>query len=145
MSKILIVDDDKLIVSALSIRLRAEGHEIRSAYDGASAVSEAKSCHPDLIIMDINLPFSSGLKAVRQIREGPGTKETPVIFLTASKVPALRKEAEAMGAAGFLEKPYEADKVLALVRTALQARIAPSAPKAEDAQSPAGRAGEKKG
>jgi two-component system, chemotaxis family, chemotaxis protein CheY len=151
MSKILIVDDDKLIVSALSIRLRAEGHEIRSAYDGTTAVEEAKFAHPDLIIMDINLPFSSGLKAVRQIREGTSMKETPVIFLTASKVPALRKEAEAMGAAGFLEKPYEAEKVLALVRTALAARIVPTsprqaaAPKVADAKAPARPADEKKG
>lgn len=124
MSKILIVDDDKLIVSALSIRLRAENHEILSAFDGAEAVLKAKGSRPDLIIMDINLPFSSGLKSVRQIREALGSSDTPVIFLTASKVPALRAQAEAMGAAGFLEKPYDADRMLALVRTALAPRIA---------------------
>jgi two-component system chemotaxis response regulator CheY len=149
MSKILIVDDDKLIVSALSIRLRAEGHQVRSAYDGASAVEEAKFSQPDLIIMDINLPFSSGLKAVRQIREGTSLKDTPVIFLTASKVPALRKEAEAMGAAGFLEKPYEAEKVLTLVRTALAPRIAavprsPAEAKAAEAKAAVAVESEKK-
>lgn len=135
MSKILIVDDDKLIVSALSIRLRAENHEILSAFDGAEAVLKAKNSRPDLIIMDINLPFSSGLKSVRKIREALGSSETPVIFLTASKVPALRAQAEAMGAAGFLEKPYDADKMLALVRTALAPRIASKDSGAKPAES----------
>jgi two-component system chemotaxis response regulator CheY len=134
MSKILIVDDDKLIVSALSIRLRAEGHDIVSAYDGTSAVEQAKGSTPDLIIMDINLPFSSGLKAVRQVREVEKLAHIPVVFLTASKVPALRKQAEAMGASGFLEKPYDADELLALVRTALQPQITPADPRVSEAK-----------
>jgi DNA-binding response OmpR family regulator len=134
MSKILIVDDDKLIVSALSIRLRAEGHDIVSAYDGTSAVEQAKGTDPDLVIMDINLPFSSGLKAVRQIREVEKLAHVPVVFLTASKVPALRKQAESMGAAGFLEKPYDADELLALVRTALQPQIAAADPRTSAAK-----------
>jgi two-component system response regulator VicR len=135
MSKVLIVDDDKLIVSALSIRLRAENLEVLCAHDGAEAVLKAKSSRPDLIIMDINLPLSSGLKSVHQIREALGSSDTPVIFLTASKVPALRAQAEAMGAAGFLEKPYEARKMLALVRSALAPRIASTDAGATTAES----------
>ena len=126
MGKILIVDDDKLIVSALSIRLRAEGHETVAAYDGASAVEQVKTQAPSLIIMDINLPFSSGLRAVKQIREATGATQIPVIFLTASKVPALREQAIALGAAGFLEKPYDANQLAVLVRVALAEPIAPS-------------------
>lgn len=129
MGKILIVDDDKLIVSALSIRLRAEGHETLAAYDGTSAVEQVKAHAPSLIIMDINLPFSSGLRAVKQIREATGASQTPVIFLTASKVPALREQAIALGAAGFLEKPYDANQLAVLVRAALAEPIVPSAPK----------------
>jgi CheY-like chemotaxis protein len=129
MGKILIVDDDKLIVSALSIRLRAEGHETLAAYDGTSAVEQVKAHAPSLIIMDINLPFSSGLRAVKQIREATGASQTPVIFLTASKVPALREQAIALGAAGFLEKPYDANQLAVLVRGA-RGPIVPSAPSA---------------
>lgn len=136
MSKILIVDDDKLIVSALTIRLRAEGHDIVSAYDGTTAVDQAKANKPDLIIMDINLPFSNGLRAVRQIRDSTGVSETPVIFLTASKVPALRAQAESLGASGFLEKPYDADELIALVRTALQPQIASVRNAASDSRAP---------
>ena len=131
MGKILIVDDDKLIVSALSIRLRSEGHETVVAYDGPSAVELAKTNAPSLIVMDINLPFSSGLRAVKQIREATGSAKTPVIFLTASKVPALREQAIALGAAGFLEKPYDANELVALVRSALVASISPSLAKTD--------------
>ena len=135
MAKILIVDDDKLIVSALSIRLRAEGHETVAAYDGASAVEQVRTHAPSLIIMDINLPFSSGLRAVKQIRESTGNSEIPVIFLTASKVPALRDQAVALGSAGFLEKPYDANQLVALVRQAIVDPIAPSAPKAASGEA----------
>ena len=128
MAKILIVDDDKLIVSALSIRLRAENHEVVVAYDGPAAVEKAKSQAPDLIVMDINLPFSSGLKAVKQIHEATGSSRTPIVFLTASKVPALREQAMALGAVGFLEKPYDANELGALVRQAIAAPIAPAKP-----------------
>ena len=131
MAKILIVDDDKLIVSALSIRLRAEGHETVAAYDGPSAVEIARTNAPSLIVMDINLPFSSGLRAVKQIREVTGSAKTPVVFLTASKVPALREQALALGAAGFLEKPYDANELVALVRQALVAPISPSLSKTD--------------
>jgi len=136
MSKILIVDDDQLIVSALSIRLRIEGHDILTAYDGATAVEQARRHHPALIIMDINLPFSNGMRAVRQIRDATGIAETPVIFLTASKVPALRQQAQTLGAVGFLEKPYEADELVALVRHVLTAPISPSPASPSSSSSP---------
>jgi CheY-like chemotaxis protein len=124
MAKILIVDDDKLIVSALSIRLRAENHQIVVAYDGPTAVEQAKSQSPDLIVMDINLPFWNGLKAVKQIHEATGIVRTPIIFLTASKVPALREQAMALGAIGFLEKPYDSSQLVTLVRQAIAPQIA---------------------
>jgi len=124
MGKILVVDDDKLIVTALSIRLRSEGHEVLTAYDGTAAVELARIHALSLIIMDINLPFSSGTRAVRQIRDVTGSSETPVIFLTASKIPGLRDQAKALGAAGFLEKPYDADELITLVKTAMVGSLA---------------------
>jgi CheY-like chemotaxis protein len=100
-----------------------------------------KSHAPDLIIMDINLPFSSGLRAVKQIREATGSAETPVIFLTASKVPALREQAIALGAAGFLEKPYDANQLAVLVRVALAEPISPSSGKRPATREPGGSRG----
>jgi two-component system chemotaxis response regulator CheY len=124
MGKILVVDDDKLIVTALSIRLRSEGHEVLIAYDATAAVEMARIHAFSLIVMDINLPFSSGTRAVRQIRDVTGSSATPVIFLTASKVPGLRDQATALGAVGFLEKPYDADELMTLVKTAMVGSLA---------------------
>jgi len=123
MAKILVVDDDKLIVTALSIRLKAEGHEVLTAYDATAAVDLARIHAFSLIVMDINLPFLSGMRAVRQIREVTGVSDTPVIFLTASKVPGLRDQANVLGAAGFLEKPYDAEEFMTLVKTAMAASL----------------------
>jgi CheY-like chemotaxis protein len=120
MHKILIVDDDKKIVTALSIRLRAEGYEVVAAFDGPTGTEAAIRQHPALIIMDISLPFSNGLRTVRQIQRASGMAETPVIFITASKLPGVREQADALGAAGFFEKPYEANELLALIHQLLE-------------------------
>ena len=119
MHKILLVDDDKKIVTALSLRLQNEGYQVVPAYDGTAAV-EASAREPfSLIIMDINLPFTNGIRAVRQMKEIAEQASTPVIFITASKVPALREQAIALGAAGFFEKPYEPKEILAKIRELL--------------------------
>jgi len=119
MHKILLVDDDKKIVTALSLRLQNEGYEVVAAYDGPSAVEASARERFSLIVMDINLPFTSGVRAVRQIKEMAEQASTPVIFITASKLPSLRDQAVSLGAAGFFEKPYEPAEILTRIRELL--------------------------
>ena len=123
MHKILVVDDDKNIVKALTIRLQAAGYGVVPAYDGTAALQAAEREHPSLIILDVSLPFASGLRVARQLQEASGRADTPLIFITASKVPGLRDQAQRLGAVGFFEKPYEADAVLELVRAQLEQPI----------------------
>ena len=119
MHKILIVDDDKKIVAALSLRLQNAGYEVTAAYDGTAAVEASKREPFALIVMDINLPFTNGVRAVRQIQACAEQSKTPVIFITASKLPSLRDQADSLGAAGFFEKPYDPTAVLDRVRALL--------------------------
>ena len=119
MPRILIVDDDKKIVAALSLRLQNAGYEVVAAYDGTTALEAAARESLSLIIMDINLPFTNGVRAVRQMRERAAQSSTPVIFITASKLPSMRDQALSLGAAGFFEKPYEPAEILARVRELL--------------------------
>jgi two-component system response regulator VicR len=116
MHKILVVDDDKKIVAALSLRLQHEGYEVVAAYDGTSALEASARERFSLIVMDINLPFTNGMRAVRQMKETAGQSNTPVIFITASKLPSMRDQALSLGAAGFFEKPYEPADVLNRIR-----------------------------
>ena len=116
MHKILVVDDDKKIVAALTLRLQNAGYEVVSAYDGTAALEATSRERFSLIVMDINLPFTNGMRAVRQMKEAAGQSGTPVIFITASKLPSLRDQADSLGAAGFFEKPYEPAEILKRVR-----------------------------
>ena len=120
MHRILVVDDDKKIVVALSLRLQNEGYEVVAAYDGPTAVEIAARETFSLLVMDISLPFSNGIRSVREIKEMADQADTPVIFITASKLPGLREQAEAVGAAGFFEKPYEPAEILARIRELLE-------------------------
>ncbi|MFN0006355.1 MAG: response regulator [Planctomycetota bacterium] len=119
MHRILVVDDDKKIVAALTLRLENEGYEVASAYDGTSALEFSTREKFSLIVMDINLPFTNGVRAFRELKKLPNQKDTPVIFITASRMPAMRAQAEELGAAGFFEKPYEPTEILARVRELL--------------------------
>ena len=119
-NKILIVEDDRRITMALATRLRAAGQDVVLAYDASTGVDSAVKDQPDLILMDINLPGGSGLIAAQRI-QSMVPKLTPIIFLTASQQPGLREKALALGAAGFLMKPYDPQELLGTIQNALSA------------------------
>ncbi|MCP3920566.1 MAG: response regulator [bacterium] len=119
MSKILIVDDDKKIALALAARLKANGFDVRTAHDGMFAVSFAVKEQPDLIIMDINMPAGSGIQAAERIQNIASTTGVPIIFITASKDPALRAAASEVGAAAILDKPFESEDLVSMIRSTL--------------------------
>ena len=116
MKKILIVEDDQNIANALAIRLKSAGYEVTVAADALTGVVAARRIQPDLAVLDISLPAGNGFTVAEKIRELVATA-TPIIFLTASKQPGLRQEAQGLGAA-FFEKPYDADELLAAIRYA---------------------------
>ena len=101
MKKILIVEDDARVASALKIRIEGAGYQTALAEDAISAVSIAVAARPDLVLVDINMPAGNGFSAVEHIRARlPGP--LPVVFITASKQPGLVERAGAMGANGFM-------------------------------------------
>jgi DNA-binding response OmpR family regulator len=118
MKKILIVEDDQNIAKALAIRLKAAGYEITVSPDAMTAVAAAVKIQPDLALLDISVPAGNGFTVAEKIQELVATA-TPIIFLTASKQPGLRQKARELGAAGFFEKPYEAQELLTAIRRAL--------------------------
>jgi DNA-binding response OmpR family regulator len=119
MKKILIVEDDKKIVTALFVRLKAAGYETFAAYDAALAMSKAVAYQPDLVLLDISMPGGNGFTVAERLQHSVVTSGVPFIFLTASKQPDLRKKAMALGAAGFFEKPYDAEELLVAIQKAL--------------------------
>ncbi|MBU0573202.1 MAG: response regulator [Candidatus Margulisiibacteriota bacterium] len=120
--KILIVDDEQDIVSALSIRLKAMGYEVDTAFDGMEALDKARAGKPDLILLDIMLPKLDGYKVCRMLKFDEQYKDIPIIMLTAKVSDQNRKMGQEMGANGYLNKPFNPEELMSTIRKLLEER-----------------------
>ena len=112
------MEDDKQIAAALAIRLEAAGYEVLTAPDGAAGLKLVLDDKPDLILSDIWMPIGLGFSVAQRLQE-LGLAGIPIIFITAGKEKGLRKVAKRLRAAGFLEKPYDPEELLATIAHAL--------------------------
>jgi len=104
--RVLIVDDDPLVVEAIQGMLESVGYlVVGKAADGCQAVEATQSLRPDVVLMDIKMPKMDGLEATRQIQE---CCPTPVVLLTAHETPDLIERASAIGIGAYLVKPPQA-------------------------------------
>jgi len=113
---ILVVEDDPDLLDMLRIALERERYEIESAVDGLDALQMARSTRPDLVILDLNMPRMGGEDFLYAWRTGGGTREAPVIVITAASQ-ALRPGD--LGVEAFLPKPFSIDALLWHVRDLL--------------------------
>lgn len=112
---ILIVDDDVNTVKSLSTLLKSRGYKVNIAYDGVQATKAARTEHPDLITMDMDMPAQEGLKAYIDLMFSPEGKYTPVVFLTGDRDSRAVKSAMDLGADGYLTKPFESRELLLMI------------------------------
>ena len=117
MYTILVVDDEKDIVSALEIYLKAEGYRVLTAYNGREALSVAAREDVHLILMDIMMPVMDGLIAMAQLRQ---TSNVPVILLTAKGEDTDKVLGLNVGADDYITKPFNPVEMLARVRSQLR-------------------------
>ena len=115
--KILVVDDEKLLVKGMKFNLENEGYEVECAYDGAAAVELAREGKFDLIILDVMMPEVDGLEACMRIRE---FSNVPVIMLTAKSEDADKLMGFECGADDYLTKPFNVLELKARVRALLR-------------------------
>ncbi len=120
MKKILIVEDNLKIAAALSVRLKHAGYDVLTAADGLQGLKVAVVAKPDLIVSDIWMPAPIGFLTKDRLIN-LGLADVPVIYITASKKKDLKNIALEEGAAGFFEKPYDANELLAFIAHALPA------------------------
>ena len=118
MKRILVIEDDRNIALALSFRLKSAGYEATTAWDALTGVDAAVKTPPDLVLLDVCLPISSGFVVAEQIQTLVPAP-IPIIFITASRQPGFRQKAAELGAAGYFEKPYEAEELLAAIQNIL--------------------------
>jgi CheY-like chemotaxis protein len=119
MKSVLLVDDDNTTLLGVGVRLKAMGYTVFTAKDAVSAVSAVLKSSPDVVVLDISLPAGDGFVVAERLQNLSGSAATPVIFMTASGKPGLRERAMKMGAAAFLQKPFDATQLADAIENAL--------------------------
>jgi len=119
MHKILVIEDDHLLLEFLSDSLRRVGFEILSAQNGSAGIEMDRTEHPDIIISDINMPVMNGLQVLEKIQDNPETSDIPFIFLTGKVEMEDLRTGMRMGADDYLVKPVELEELVAAINTRL--------------------------
>ncbi len=116
MTKVLIVDDSKYIRAMLQGTLKSQGYELVVAENGKQALEMARSCQPDVILLDVVMPVMDGMEACRLLREDPCINSIYVIMLTAKNEVKDRVDGLDIGADDYLPKPFEIEELFARIR-----------------------------
>jgi len=113
---ILLAEDNEANISTFSSYLKAKGYRILVAQDGKEAIALTKAEHPDLILMDIQMPIMDGLEAIKQIRLDPNFVNMPIIALTALAMTGDREKCLEAGANEYMTKPVKLNLLAASIQ-----------------------------
>ncbi|MBD3217226.1 MAG: response regulator [candidate division Zixibacteria bacterium] len=117
--KILVVDDEKDIITTVSTRLKAKGFDVITAMDGKQATETAKAELPDLILLDIGMPICDGHAVAQQLREYDKTASIPIIFLTARTSEEDFLSAYDEKVCKYVTKPFNPDELMGVIEEVL--------------------------
>jgi DNA-binding response OmpR family regulator len=122
MKNVLLVDDDNAFLLTIGVRLKSMGYTVCTAKDAANAISAVRKNNPDVVVLDVSLPAGDGFLVADRLRNLIASATTPIIFVTASEKPELRERAMKLGAAEFLQKPFDATTLADAIESALSPR-----------------------
>lgn len=120
--KIMIVDDEKDLVSLLKLSFESENYGVVEAYNGHEALEKTRTEVPDLILLDISLPGIDGYEVCKRLRKDPATESIPIIMLTGKDEVSDKIEGLERGADDYVTKPFDINELKARVRTVLRRR-----------------------
>lgn len=118
-AKILAVDDSAAMRQMVSMALSSIGHQVREVEDGDEALTLAREESFDLVITDVNMPKMDGIRLVRELRSLPAYRLVPLLVLTTESSAEKKSEGRCAGATGWLVKPFDPDRLLAVVARVL--------------------------
>jgi two-component system, OmpR family, response regulator len=116
--RVLVVDDEPTLTDLLSMALRYEGWQVRTAGDGMAAVRAARQFQPDAVVLDVMLPDLDGFQVLRRLRADNAT--VPVLFLTARDAVEERVAGLTVGGDDYVTKPFSLEEVIARLRALLR-------------------------
>ena len=114
--RVLIAEDEPHIVESLSFVLELEGYAVSAALDGEATLRALRASPPDLLILDLMLPKTNGFEVLKAVKADPALRSIPVIVLTAKGQAQDRRMVEAIGAEGFMTKPFSNREIVERVR-----------------------------
>jgi two-component system response regulator ChvI len=128
MATIALVDDDRNILTSVSMALESEGYNVKTFSDGQAALAAFATMTPDLAVLDIKMPRMDGMELLRRLRQ---KSEVPVIFLTSKDEEADEQLGLELGADDYIKKPFSQRLLLARVRAVLRRATAEQNPERE--------------
>lgn len=114
-TKILLIDDDSLLLTLLERKLTARGYVVITANDGSAGLERARADHPDLIVLDMMMPIMDGRQVLRAIQADTDLSTIPVIMLTSRREESDVVGAIERGAADYQLKPFSPDELIARI------------------------------
>jgi two-component system phosphate regulon response regulator PhoB len=117
---ILVVEDEAALVTMLRYNLEKQGFRVEEASDGQEALTKIAEAKPDLVLVDWMLPVMSGIEVCRQVRRRPGTRDLPIIMVTARTEDQDAVRGLNTGADDYITKPFGMDALLARIRALLR-------------------------
>jgi len=118
--RIMSVDDSASMRQMVTFTLERAGYEVVQACDGREALAKLDGRDIDLFLADLNMPNMDGLELTRQLRSMPAYKFVPIILLTTESHVEKKQQGKAAGATGWIVKPFEPDKLLAVVNKVMR-------------------------
>ncbi len=118
-ARILVVDDSASMRQMVSFALTSAGFSVEEAEDGAVALGRAKGQRFNAVVTDVNMPNMDGIELVRQLRQLPKYKFTPMLLLTTESGADKKAQGKAAGATGWLVKPFNPEQLLATIAKVL--------------------------
>lgn len=119
-SRVLVADDDPSTRAMIDMALQDAGYDRLLAADGKSALEQARAARPDLIVLDIGMPYLTGDEVHRELRRDPRTRYIPVVFVTAKRTTGEIAARLRNGADDYIAKPFDIDELVARVESALR-------------------------
>lgn len=119
--KVLLVDDDPVILRLLQVNFEMEGYTVICANDGVEGLEKARSERPDIVLLDIMMPRMDGLEVTRKLKGSDETRHIPIILLSAKAQASDVQVGREMGADDYLTKPFDPLELLDRVNELLEA------------------------
>lgn len=120
MKKILTVDDSASMRAMVTFTLKGEMYDVAEAVNGAEGYNKAMADEYDLIISDVNMPVMNGLEFVSKVRQEDKYRFTPILILTTESGNDLKQKGKAVGATGWIVKPFDPQKLITVVKKVLR-------------------------